>query len=140
MKIKNADRRNFLKNATLLSFGVPAALLVSNDAKSEVNESVMVNPGIQKENEFSILITTDLHAQVNTHDEFFWENEKAVYRKRGGLAVLKSMIDSLRKESPNNILYDGGDYFHGHAIASLSEGEALIPLMNAFNYEAHQPL
>lgn len=139
MKIKNADRRNFIKNATLLSFGVPAAMLVSNEAQSQVNESVTVNPGIQKANEFSILITTDLHAQVNTHDEFFWENEQAVYRKRGGLAVLKSMIDSLRKENPNNILYDGGDYFHGHAIASLSEGEALIPLMNAFNYDLILP-
>jgi sulfur-oxidizing protein SoxB len=139
MKIKNADRRNFIKNATLLSFGVPAAMLVSNEAKSQVNESVTVNTGIQKANEFSILITTDLHAQVNTHDEFFWENEQAVYRKRGGLAVLKSMIDSLRKENPNNILYDGGDYFHGHAIASLSEGEALIPLMNAFNYDLILP-
>jgi 2',3'-cyclic-nucleotide 2'-phosphodiesterase (5'-nucleotidase family) len=80
-----------------------------------------------------------LHAQLHTHDEFFWENEKAVYKKRGGLAVLKTMVDSLRAQHPQNILYDGGDYFHGHGVASMSEGEALIPLMNAFNYDLILP-
>jgi sulfur-oxidizing protein SoxB len=94
---------------------------------------------IQAENEFSIFITTDLHAQIHTHDEFFWENGKAIYKKRGGLAVLKTMVEALRTSHPQNILYDGGDYFHGHGVASLSEGEALIPLMNAFKYDLILP-
>ncbi len=143
MKNNNADRRNFLRNAAVLSLGVPAALVVTNEAKANeanslINENINLNSK-QAANEFSILITTDLHAQINTHDEFFWENEQAVYKRRGGLAVLKTMIDTLRKENPNNILYDGGDYFHGHAIASITEGEALIPLMNAFNYDLILP-
>ena len=45
------------------------------------------------------------------------------------------MVDQLRASHPQNILYDGGDYFHGHGVASLSEGEALIPLMNTFKYD-----
>ena len=139
----NADRRSFLRNAAVLSLGVPAALVVTNEAKANeatslINEHIDHNSK-QAANEFSILITTDLHAQINTHDEFFWENGQAVYKRRGGLAVLKTMIDTLRKENPNNILYDGGDYFHGHAIASITEGEALIPLMNAFNYDLILP-
>ncbi len=143
MKNNNADRRNFLRNAAVLSLGVPAALVVTNEAKANeanslINENIDLNSK-QAANEFSILITTDLHAQINTHDEFFWENEQAVYKRRGGLAVLKTMIDTLRKENPNNILFDGGDYFHGHAIASITEGEALIPLMNAFNYDLILP-
>ena len=137
MKNKNADRRSFLRNAAFLGIGVPASLAISNNVSASepliVDATDVDDKIIQKKNEFSILITTDLHAQIHTHDEFFWENNEAVYRKRGGLAVLKTMIDSLRKQHPNHILYDGGDYFHGHAIASLSEGEALIPLMNAFN-------
>ena len=143
MKNKNANRRSFLRNAAFLGIGVPASLAISNNVSA--SEPVIVDTTdvddkiIQKKNEFSILITTDLHAQIHTHDEFFWENNEAVYRKRGGLAVLKTMIDSLRKQHPNHILYDGGDYFHGHAIASLSEGEALIPLMNAFNYDLILP-
>jgi 2',3'-cyclic-nucleotide 2'-phosphodiesterase (5'-nucleotidase family) len=143
MKNKNADRRSFLRNAAFLGIGVPASLAISNNVSASepliVDATDVDDKIIQKKNEFSILITTDLHAQIHTHDEFFWENNEAVYRKRGGLSVLKTMIDSLRKQHPNHILYDGGDYFHGHAIASLSEGEALIPLMNAFNYDLILP-
>lgn len=143
MKNKNANRRSFLRNAAFLGIGVPASLAISNNVSASepliVDATDVDDKIIQKKNEFSILITTDLHAQIHTHDEFFWENNEAVYRKRGGLAVLKTMIDSLRKQHPNHILYDGGDYFHGHAIASLSEGEALIPLMNAFNYDLILP-
>ena len=124
MKNKNADRRSFLKNAALLGISVPASLALSNNASASepfpVDTSNGDNKIIQKKNEFSVFITTDLHAQIHTHDEFFWENNEAVYRKRGGLAVLKTMIDSLRKQYPNHILYDGGDYFHGHAIDKVS--------------------
>ena len=137
------NRRNFIKNAAVLGMGVPAALgPVSAAFASDANtEYANANAGTSKQapNQFSVFITTDLHAQIHTHDEFFWENEKAVYKKRGGLAVLKTMIDALRAQHPQNILYDGGDYFHGHGVASMSEGEALIPLMNAFNYDLILP-
>jgi 2',3'-cyclic-nucleotide 2'-phosphodiesterase (5'-nucleotidase family) len=137
------NRRNFIKNAAVLGMGVPAVLgPVSAAFASDANaEHANANAGTSKQapNQFSVFITTDLHAQIHTHDEFFWENEKAVYKKRGGLAVLKTMIDALRAQHPQNILYDGGDYFHGHGVASMSEGEALIPLMNAFNYDLILP-
>ena len=144
MKKNNADRRSFIKNSAVLGFGVPASLTTiskvhanTNNSMDQVADSNEANT--QAENEFSIFITTDLHAQIHTHDEFFWENGKAVYKKRGGLAVLKTMVDQLRASHPQNILYDGGDYFHGHGVASLSEGEALIPLMNAFKYDLILP-
>ena len=137
------NRRNFIKNAAVLAMGVPAAIgPVSAAFASDTSaEHTNANAGTSKQapNQFSIFITTDLHAQIHTHDEFFWENEKPVYKKRGGLAVLKTMIDALRAQHPQNILYDGGDYFHGHGVASMSEGEALIPLMNAFNYDLILP-
>lgn len=135
------NRRNFIKNAAVLGFGVPATMgpVSAAFAASDSASSAQVGSQQQAPNQFSLFITTDLHAQLHTHDEFFWENEKAVYKKRGGLAVLKTMIDSLRAQHPQNILYDGGDYFHGHGIASMSEGEALIPLMNAFNYDLILP-
>lgn len=88
---------------------------------------------------FQILITADLHAQLFTHDEFFWEQGKPVFRKRGGLAVVKSMVDHFRRKEKNTILLDAGDYIHGSAIATLTEGQALIPLMNAFRYDVILP-
>ena len=135
------NRRNFIKNAAVLGFGVPATMGPVSAAFAASDSASGAEPGSQQQapNQFSLFITTDLHAQLHTHDEFFWENEKAVYKKRGGLAVLKTMIDGLRAQHPQNILYDGGDYFHGHGVASMSEGEALIPLMNAFNYDLILP-
>jgi 2',3'-cyclic-nucleotide 2'-phosphodiesterase (5'-nucleotidase family) len=144
MKEKHEARRSFIKNTALFGFGAPAALAVGNSALANSTASTKKSTAhkattIQAENEFSIFITTDLHAQIHTHDEFFWENGKAIYKKRGGLAVLKTMVEALRTSHPQNILYDGGDYFHGHGVASLSEGEALIPLMNAFKYDLILP-
>jgi 2',3'-cyclic-nucleotide 2'-phosphodiesterase (5'-nucleotidase family) len=145
MKKNNADRRNFIKNVAVLGFGVPASFTTIGQAQANTNnrmDTTKLDSNLttqQAENEFSIFITTDLHAQIHTHDEFFWENGKAVYKKRGGLAVLKTMVDQLRASHPQNILYDGGDYFHGHGVASLSEGEALIPLMNTFKYDLILP-
>ena len=145
MKKNNADRRNFIKNVAVLGFGVPASFTTIGQAQANTNnrmDTTKLDSNLttqQADNEFSIFITTDLHAQIHTHDEFFWENGKAVYKKRGGLAVLKTMVDQLRASHPQNILYDGGDYFHGHGVASLSEGEALIPLMNTFKYDLILP-
>ncbi|MBL7924405.1 MAG: bifunctional metallophosphatase/5'-nucleotidase, partial [Bacteroidia bacterium] len=88
----------------------------------------------------TLLYTSDIHAQLHTHDEFFWENNQAVYRKRGGLAVLKTMINTYRDRDPDRtILLDGGDYYHGHAVASLTEGEAMIPIFNNINYDLMLP-
>ncbi len=130
------SRRDFLKKTALAGIatsltGVTAALPA---------EAIVPNEFLEPSGRFTILYTSDIHAQLNTHDEFFWENGKAVYKKRGGLAVLKTMINHFRKQNPaNTVLIDGGDYFHGSAVASLTEGEALIPLLNDFNYDLILP-
>lgn len=136
--LKNMDtnsRRDFLKKAALAGMGTTlgSVAMASTDELSKKSE-----PGIP--GRFTILYTSDIHAQLHTHDEFFWENGKAVYRKRGGLAVLKTMINHFRRQNPaNTLLLDGGDYFHGSAVASLTEGEAMIPLLNEFNYDLILP-
>lgn len=136
---KNKSRRSFLKNTALASFATglfPASSIHAKESSSTQTTNGTTATGDQ----FTILYTSDIHAQLHTHDEFFWENGKAVYRKRGGLAVLKTMIEAHRKVDPaHTVLLDGGDYFHGSAIASLTEGEALIPLLNAFNYDLILP-
>jgi S-sulfosulfanyl-L-cysteine sulfohydrolase len=137
----SGNRREFLKKSALA--GIATAMVpvmgLGGEKKTE-KTSPAHRPEIPGSDSVTFLITTDIHAQLNTHDEFFWENNKAVYRKRGGLAVLKTMIDTLRKQNPQHtILYDGGDFFHGHAIASLTEGEALIPVFNHLGYDLILP-
>jgi len=137
------NRRDFLKKSAMA--GLAAALApVNNIVGAENKNSLEFTTDSSNENNsgkrtVSILITTDIHAQLFTHDEFFWENNQGVYKKRGGLAVLKTMINTFRKKNPNTILYDGGDYFHGHAVASLTEGEALIPIFNNLQYDLMLP-
>lgn len=132
----NNSRRDFLKKTTLAGLGTSLAGVAS----ALPSVSNVTKDSVEASNRFTILYTSDIHAQLNTHDEFFWESGKAVYRRRGGLAVLKTMINHFRKQNPvNTLLIDGGDYFHGSAVASLTEGEALIPLLNDFNYDLILP-
>lgn len=139
-KDPKANRRDFLKKSVLAS--ATAALLPITkftDANASVSEAEATTKS-SNSNNVTILVTADIHAQLHTHDEFFWENEKPVYKKRGGLAHLKTMIDHYRKQDPQNtILYDGGDFFHGHAIASLTEGESMIPIFNKMEYDLILP-
>ncbi len=133
--ISPPPRRSFLKKSLLSGIGL--ALGQSSHAASieESSEDIA-----KKENTITLLITSDIHAQIHTHDEFFWENGQAVYRKRGGLAVLKTMIEQYKKQNPNNtIVYDGGDFFHGHAVSKFTEGEALIPIFNHLGYDLMLP-
>ncbi len=126
-------RRSFLKKSILSGLG----LAVTPLAKAEEG---LVAESAKSNNKVTFLITSDIHAQVNTHDEFFFENGKNVFKKRGGLAVLKTMLDTLKKQNPENtIVYDGGDFFHGHALATATEGEALIPIFNSLGYDLMLP-
>ena len=142
-ELSSDNRRDFLKKSALIGlasvFNPLSDVLASSSVSDEIN---MLNEDstVPKKETITLLITTDIHSQINTHDEFFWENNQAVYKKRGGMAVLKTMIESYRKKNPaNTILYDGGDYFHGHAVASLTEGEALIPIFNKLGYDLMLP-
>jgi len=140
---KNNSRRDFLKRSAAFGIGAAVVPFVNLDGRSIENntkeslERMIPSEGKRK---ITILYTSDIHAQLHTHDEFFWENNKAVYKKRGGLAVLKTMINSYRSKDPENtILIDGGDYYHGHAVASLTEGEAMIPIFNNINFDLMLP-
>lgn len=137
-----SSRRDFLKRSALLGMAAGLAPLQSAISAPVVNtDPEPLSPSLPLGNgKVTLLYTSDIHAQLHTHDEFFWENGKAVYKRRGGLAVLKTMVESFRRKAPEQtLLIDGGDYYHGHAVASLTEGEALIPLLNAFNYDLLLP-
>jgi 2',3'-cyclic-nucleotide 2'-phosphodiesterase (5'-nucleotidase family) len=121
-----------------LAMGPLIALGAPNDRRDDLARSRAVQDG--KAGRFTILHTADIHAQLHTHDEFFFENQREVFRKRGGFGVLKTMIDTLRAENPGNtILIDGGDCFQGGGVAALSEGRALVPLMDRIGYDLVLP-
>ncbi len=139
-ELASDNRRDFLKKSALLGLATVFNPLSEVIASNTVTEELVDDATAPTKKTITVLITTDIHSQINTHDEFFWENNQAVYKKRGGMAVLKTMIETFRKKNPaNTIVYDGGDYFHGHAVASLTEGEALIPIFNNLGYDLMLP-
>ncbi len=151
LRVSEASRREFLKRAggLGLSLGIGAGLITPVSASAlkdadgaaksrEMFQNKAVKNG--KANVMTILHTADIHAQLLTHDEFFIENGKPVYKKRGGYATLKTMLNELRGKNPGNtLLIDGGDCFQGSAVAALSKGKAIVPLMNNIGYDLMLP-
>ncbi len=137
------SRRDFIRYAGLatIGLGVGPALPWWLQDKDKIRE-IARNPALikGKAQRFTILHTSDIHGQLDIHDEFFWENGKAVYKKRGGFATLQTLIKELRGQNPENtLLVDGGDCFQGSGIASLTQGQALMPLINKINYDLVLP-
>jgi len=136
------SRRQMLRSLGALGVGLTLgptlAMGALNDRRDELVKSQAVLQG--KAKKFTILHTSDIHAQLHTHDEFFLEGGKPVYKKRGGFGVLKTMIDTLRNEdAANTIVIDGGDCFQGGGVAAMSEGRALVPLMDRIGYDLVLP-
>ena len=151
IQLSETSRRDFLRKATGLglALGVGGGLITPLSASALVIEDsarksreMQRNKAVQqgKATMVSLLHTADIHAQLLTHDEFFVENGKPVYKKRGGYATLKTMINQLRSQNPaNTLLIDGGDCFQGGGVAALSEGRAIVPLMNNIGYDLMLP-
>lgn len=141
------SRRDFLKRFSLsfamASSALPlAASALNTSGSAGQSEEMLRNNAVKsgKANVITMLHTADIHGQLLTHDEFFIENGTPVYKKRGGYAVLKTMISRLRSENPaNTILIDGGDCFQGSGVATLSQGKAIVPLMNHLEYDLILP-
>src|SRR6188768_4580591 len=130
LEISQNSRREFFKNAGKLglSIGIGGGLISPLAASAMINdESDYKAQSIKKSNAvqsgkvqtLTLLHTADIHSQLDIHDEFFIENKKPVYKKRGGFATMKTMINELRNQNPNNTLViDGGDCFQGSGIAA----------------------
>jgi len=151
IQISENSRREFLKSAGKIGLGLGvggglispvAALTLNNEDAAYKANAMSGNTAVRsgKAQILTLLHTADIHSQLNIHDEFFIENGKPVYKKRGGFATLKTMINVLRNTNPaNTLVIDGGDCFQGAGIAALTEGKAIVPLMNNIGYDIMLP-
>ena len=89
-----------------------------------------------KEEMITILQTADIHAYLNPHSELFVENDSIVFRNTGGLANIKSLVESVRQENPDGTIFiDGGDLIQGSGESVHSEGKIFPSLIQAMNYD-----
>ena len=146
------SRREFLKRSSRLGMGLgigggliglpTAASALENEESTYKENSMSNNKAVQngKAIKITLLHTADIHSQLLTHDEFFMENGRSVFKKRGGFATLKSMINTLRNQNRSNTLViDGGDCFQGSGVASMTKGQAIVPLMNNIGHDIMLP-
>jgi 5'-nucleotidase len=88
----------------------------------------------------TILHTADIHGQLDTHQELFVENGKAVFRERGGLAVIKTIFEAERAANPGRtIIVDGGDLIQGSGYAAASRGRIFPDIVRQMNYDLLLP-
>lgn len=139
--MNNNNRRNFLKNIGALGISIPFVAPISGFAsKHELLETENQN---RVDNNLpqtiSILQTTDVHCQIHPHDELFWEDNKAVFRKTGGYAYMATMLNDLKKKNPNTYIIDTGDMFQGSELSVKTTGEAFVPILDALKYDLYLP-
>lgn len=85
----------------------------------------------------TIMQLNDSHAYLELHPELFWNGNHADYRKAGGYARIATLLEQARKENPGRVVtFDGGDTIHGTHAAVKTQGQALIPILNALRFDA----
>lgn len=136
----NNNRRDFIKKISSLGgAGLLAASPMISVAESIVKKNEQSAALNDEPFTISILQTTDVHCQVHPHDELFWENEKAVFRKTGGYAQLATYLKKARKKNPNTFLVDTGDMFQGSELSVKTTGKAIVPILNKLGYNLYLP-
>ncbi len=112
-------RRQFLKNsiATGSLIGLSGLPLSSCDYKTEKR--------------ITILHTNDVHS----HIEVFSKGHDK-YPNLGGVARRASLIESIRIENPNTLLFDAGDIFQGTPYFNYFGGEVEFKMMSKLGYDA----
>jgi len=108
--------------------------------KTEKSNTMENNDSVKDTLSITILQTADIHGQLDTHPELFWENEKVVFKNRGGLANIKTLFERERQKNPNRtIIVDGGDLIQGSGYTALSEGKVMPDIIKNMGYDVIIP-
>ena len=85
----------------------------------------------QSEKRITILHTNDVHS----HIDVFPDNHSK-YPNIGGVARRASLIERVRSENPNTLLFDAGDIFQGTPYFNYFGGEVEFTMMSKLGYDA----
>lgn len=112
-------RRKFIKN-TSAATALTGLGGISLGSCSSLNEKHL-----------TILHTNDVHSHIDP-----FPKDHSLYPDLGGLARRATLVDTIRKENPNTLLFDAGDYFQGTPYFNFYGGELEFKLMSMLNYNA----
>ena len=127
--------KKITKSILFISFFV-IALACKNDKSKDTEKSTAGNDTLS----ITVLQTADIHGQLDTHPELFWEDGEIVFKNRGGLANIKTLFEQERQKNPNRtIIVDGGDLIQGSGYAALSKGKVMSDIISKMGYDVIIP-
>ena len=112
------NRRSFIKQTAYTA----GAFLSSAASTSFANTS---------NTHLTILHTNDVHSRL---EAFPMDGGK--YQGLGGVAARATIIDQIRSEEENVLLFDAGDIFQGTPFFNVYKGEPEIKAMSKLGYDA----
>jgi 2',3'-cyclic-nucleotide 2'-phosphodiesterase (5'-nucleotidase family) len=90
-----------------------------------------------KELKLDLIFTNDIHGGIDRYPATFINPDFPPMLGGGGIAA--AYINQVREKSEPGkrdlILVDVGDFFQGHPIGTMSDGEAVIKYMNMVDYD-----
>ena len=110
-----STRRSFIKKLGVITAGISLAPRLTFG--NELMESI------------TILHTNDIHS----HLEPFSETDPR-YGGKGGLNRISAFVKMIRKQNPNVLLFDSGDFSQGTPYYNYFKGEVILKLMSEMQY------
>lgn len=144
VKRSNMKRRlSSGKHVRALAWAVFSVASVALAGCSDKNSTVATETSVS----LQILWTNDTHGYFFPvyHAEYeeidTYAGTAATEGKVGGYAQIKGLVDSLKaqKTDGNTLFLDGGDTFDGSPTAQMTNGAAVVPVLNAMGYDAMVP-
>jgi len=113
------NRRNFIEKAAAGSALLGMNALAFNACSTP------------KKSHITILHTNDVHSHI---DPFPSDHRR--FGNLGGLARRAALVQQIREENPNTLLFDAGDIFQGTPYFNFYGGELEFKLMSKLRYNA----
>ena len=79
----------------------------------------------------TILHTNDVHSHIDP-----FPSSHSAYPNLGGVARRAALVQQIREENPNTLLFDAGDIFQGTPYFNFYGGELEFKLMSKLKYDA----
>lgn len=113
------ERREFLSRTAASSAFVGLGGLTMDSCQGRQNKHI------------TILHTNDVHSHIDP-----FPSDHTDFPNMGGVARRATLVEAIRKENPNTLLFDAGDIFQGTPYFNFYGGELEFKLMSMLNYDA----